>query len=370
MTGRFVTTVLTPPAAGTFTDANMAAIGTTRNDTTLFLVTPDPVNCVVQGCCGTPNAGIFNAAANTFVWPNGIVYTDAAGSQNAFGPGTGYTNQDFMIHGANPYMTRYSASRLVAGGFKLQGTSSYSSVSGIVHMAPIYVDMSLNSNDSQAVAGGGFVNYTTGLLRNGWQVQLPSNASDLAALPGYVQFPLSELQENTIVGLFKRVDSSAKLFKPTANAWMLEGSSGASTRVGAATSPDGYGHYCIVVFVEGFMPNGTTNNGVPVMGLDIIYHLETQIKGSSTYRVTSGLVVNNNTGSDVARACPHQPLLMAAADTMCGDIPAIRASDPGGIQETSFVSEVSRLWGTALRIASGVSTVFDVVGPALAALVI
>lgn len=367
VTSTFVSTMLTPPAA--FTDANLAAVSTSRKDTTLFLVTPDPTNVVVQGLCGTPNAGLFNGQAGTFIWPNGIVFTDVAGTQNVFGPSTGNQTLDNMMSNIAPFMSTYSTARLVSGGVKLFSTSSFSNVSGTIHLAPVYLDFSRFVNSGLGILGGGSVAPATGQYNNSWQAQLPASLAEMAQLPGYTQFALASLEEDEIAALFKRVGEEALLFKGTGAAWMIEGTAPES-RIGASTAPSGYGHMSILCFVDGFIPTTGVANDLPVLELEVRNHYETTFKGSSTMRVSSTLSVGAVTVVDGKQAAPHQPLLMAAADNLAADVPAIRLVDSAGVEESSFIQDVSNAWSSATRIASSVAGAIDIAGGLLAALVL
>jgi len=371
-TTTYVNSITTAPASGSgFTDANMTATAS-QAGTSLFLLTPDPSNIMVQGVCGTPQSGYFALRNNMFTWPNGIVFTGATGSANAFGPGTGIQNIDNSINNLTPFRTQYSAARLVSGGVKLFSTSNFSTVSGTIHLAPVFVNLStMTSNNIGAI--GGRYDPTKGEMFNGWLTALPSDLPSMANLPGYCQFPMSSLEEDQISAIFKRVGEEALLFKSLDSAWgMTDGNSASlAVRSGSANLPDSYGHYCILVFVDGVLSNaGTPAAGsTPIMEIEIRNHYECQFNPMAMMAIGT-TITNGSYGADSHKAAPHQPLLMAAADNLASDVPAIRCVDAAGIEEKGFIEAVVSAWGSAATIATSVMGAVDVAGALLSALVL
>lgn len=377
-TTNFSDTINTPLA--TYSDPNLALVGSVRPDTCLFLLTPDPSNFMVTGLCGTPGSGSFgNGAINTWSWPNGVIFSNAAGSLNAFGPGSGQNNVDFVAPNIGAIRNQYSAARLVSGGVKISGTQNFSTVSGTIHMAPVFVNMSKTVSNQEYPGGASETVPTAFLMTNGWQPALPQSLSDLAELPGYQAYPVSSLQSGDLIGLFKRAGDEALLFKPLGTAWGMDqqinnGSMSLSTRYGTANIPDNYGHYCICVYVEGALSStgGALPTNTPLIRVQMRNHYEAQLNARSmTFGVVASSVVASTVGvADAHMAAPHQPLLLAAADNLCTSVPAVREVAADGDTENAFIDTVASYWGTAKNIASSVFAAYDVTTSLMAALVI
>jgi hypothetical protein len=366
----------------TYTDANLANTTGVRTDCALLMISPDPSNQVVVGLCGTPGAGAFFAGtANVFTWPNGIVFTNVAQSGNSFGPGSGQTNIDNVVANIGAIRNQYSGCRLVSGGVKITGTQNFATVSGTIHMAPVFVNLSRTVSNQEFPGGTQQNNPVLYEMVNGWQPALPNGLSDLTELPGYQSFPMSSLQSGDLLGLFKRAGPAALNFKPTGSAWgMNDGSgidgfgAGSQFRYGTDDNPDGFGHYCIVVFIEGALSStgGVLAAGTPLCRLQVRNHYEAQFNARSlTFGVLPGNTWTAGLGGavDAHVSAPYQPLLMAAADNMCTAIPAVREVAADGDAESVFVDNVMEFWGTAKSIASSLSGAYGIAST-LAALVI
>jgi len=364
--------ITTAPATGTFTDANMVAV-VPAPGSALYLITPDPSNMIVQGIAGTPGTGVFAGQPNTFNWPNGILFTAAKDSLNAFGPGSGVINIDNPVTNISFLRSAFRAARLVSGGIRASTTLNFSTVSGVIHVAPIYVDTSDMSNAAPGQQNP--ANPTLTELANGWQVALPSNLSDIINLPGYCEYPFSSTEANEVVGLFRRYGQEALNFKPTSSAWGLDdhASGGLATRTGVS-SMNGYGHYCLLVYVQGVLTStgGATPAGTSIGQLEIKCHYECQPNPSSfALSLNTGVFGVFSAASGLcSQAPPSQPLLMAAADNLCAHVPPVRQVDDSGIEELGFVEEVVRLWSGATRIASSVVSAVSTVSTLLAAFAI
>lgn len=368
-----VTTVVslnTLPAAGTsFTDANMANVATPDAGTGLYLFTPDPSNYLVVGSVGVASSGNLVVPHN-FVWPNGIVYTGASGSLNAFGPGTGLLNIDNAVSNMLAMRAQFAGLRCVAGGVKLTSTMNFSSVSGTIHVAPVFVNMS-------RMTSTGFQNVNPGAQAaqqmNGWQTCLPNNLGQLSVLPGYKQYPLSALETDEIMAIFARCGEEALLFKPTGTAWGMDANDTGndSTRYGDADVPDNIGHYCICVFVDGVTKSDGSPAAAltPIMEVEYRCHYEGQLNPMTSLQYPSG-GITAPWSMDAKRAAPHQPLLQAASDNLAAAVPAVRCIDEAGVEETGFVDDVVRVWRTVCEVASTVKGAVDVVAPLIGALAI
>jgi hypothetical protein len=172
-------------SGGTYTDLNLSNV-TPQAGTTLFFVTPDPSNILVQGLCGTNGSGFFTGVPAIFNWPNGGSYTNSSNSPNAFGPGTGMLNQDYTIGNLNGLRQLYSSGRLVAGGIKITSTMNFSTVSGTIHMAPVAYNLSRMTSIQTTNIVGGTTTPTAIEQLNGWQPALPNSLGAMCELPGYV----------------------------------------------------------------------------------------------------------------------------------------------------------------------------------------
>jgi len=243
-------------------------------------------------------------------------------------------------------------------------------------MAPVYVNLSKYVSNSAGILGGGATDLTTNQMNNGWQVALPPNLTAMADLPGYCQFAMSSLEEDEVAAIFKRAGEEALLFKPTGTTWGMEttdigvGPPAANTRRGDLNTPNGYGHYCILVFVDGYtLSSGAAPANTPILELEVRSHYECQANPASTALIGAGTAVNI-ANFDAMKSAPHQPLLMAAADNLASDVPAIRLVDAAGVEESGFISTVVGAWKNACSIATSVAGAVDVVGPLLAALVL
>lgn len=371
LTGTFSTVfeqqITTGAAAGTYTDLNMVGVSPTLGSS-LFLVTPDPSNMLVQGVIGSNAGGFFGGVPNTFFWPNGILFTNAQNSLNAFGPGTGVINLDNVASNITPLRQLYKAARLVAGGCRITSTMNFSSVSGTVHVAPLFVDMERDTNNGST--GGAPANPIPGQMLNGWQAALPSTLADMLNLPGYMEYPLASLQEDEIVGLFRRSGDEARLFKGLELPWGLDQEIGNSlaVRYGNASIPDNYGHYCIIVAVTGVQNSTGAPAAVstPILELEIKTHYECQPNPASD------IIAFSAAGSAglTTPSPPSQPLLMAAADNVSVEIPVVRNVDDAGVEELGFIEEVVNIWRNACKVATSVATAVNVATGVLAALAI
>lgn len=361
----------TAPTTGTYTDLNQVAVVPAAG-TALYCYTPDPSNIVVNGICGTPATGFFSGVAGSFNWPNGILFTNAKDSLNAFGPGAGVINQDVQITNIAALRSQYSGIRLVSGGVRFTSTLNYSTVSGTFHIAPVFINLTrVTSNGNTNL--GGIVNATTNEMQNGWQCQLPSSLSDMANLPGYASYPMSALETDEVIALYQRYSQTAKDFKPTATTWgMNDNDSGqlATGRVGDASMPDGYGHMCIVVFVSGLLTSSGTPASASTAFLETEWKLNYEVIANPASSIMQNSISPVGAGGTMSRALAYQPIRDAAADNICHNVPPIRCVDDAGVEEASFVNEVIRLWGVATRVAAGVTSTISAVSTALAAFTI
>lgn len=368
LSGTFASTLegrMATPAAGVFTDPNMSAV-TPLPGTALALFTPDPSNLIVTGVCGDGSLGGVNAP-DGFHWPNGILFTNATGSLNAFGPGSGLTNQDIVLPNISPMREMYSAARLVAGGIKLTGTMNFSTVSGTIHLAPVFVSFNKETNNN-SVNLGVYQDPTLGAMQNGWQTTLPSTFADMCNLPGYASFPLSALESDEAVAIFKRAGEEALLFKPTATAWCMDDATLTALRYGNSNNPNNYGHYCILVFIDNVLNStgGPAAPGTALIETQVRCHYECQMNPASSIRFNA----TQSLSGIASQAPPYQPLLLAAVDNLSADVPAVRCVDDAGVSESRFVDEVARAWKGAVSVAASVATAVDIGAALLGALTI
>jgi len=279
---------------------------------------------------------------------------------------------DFGIGNLNGMRQLYSTARLVAGGVKLTSTMNFSSVSGTMHLAPYSYNLSKMTSTSTTTQFGGSFNPTSTEMFNGWQPALPASLSAMAELPGYVQYPMSSLEQDEMVAIFKRFGEEALLFKPTTTAWGMDDNNAASLAVrrGDANAPSTVGHYGILMFVDGVLKSDGTAlpNNTPLLEVEYRCHYECQ--------PTTAVSIFSNTayasgGSALCSLAPaNQPLVMAAADNLSADVPAIRCVDDAGVEEGGFMSEVSNLWGNAASVVSSVTQAIPAVSGLLSALAI
>lgn len=345
-TSNYEAQLATTPATGTYTDLNLVA-RTPVPGTCLFLVTPDPSNVVVVGINGS-------ATSPNFFWPNGIVFTNAAHSLNAFGPGTGINAVgDNVVSNIVALRELYASCRLVAGGLKITSTSNFSTVSGTIHVAPIFINYSREvTNLTNANFGG--ANPITSEQQNGWQTALPNDFNSLINLPGYQEYPMSALESDELLALFKRYGPEAKSFKPTATAWGIDDNSlgTLASRYGDADMPDGTGHYALCVFVTGLQTStgAAAAASTPFAQLEVRLHYEAQPNPSAAiYNLFA------TGGGLITPAPPYQPVLDAATDNVCAAIPAVRCVDDAGVEEEAFVKDIVTFWKQACSVASGVT---------------
>jgi len=357
--GTFTTTtaatITTSPGVGVQTDLNLVA-RVPLLGTALMCFTPDPSNYLIQGISTGPG----------FWWPNGIAFVaGGVGGLNAFGPGTGVIGADNVVSNIESLRLLYQNVRLVSGGIRMFGTMNFSTVSGVIHIAPVKIGF----QESVDLPVGTLGVPSTNEANNCYQLQLPGSLNDLENLPGYMSYSLSSLEDDEIVAIFQRYGDEAKLFKPTTAAWGLTsgftaGVADLTKRTGNSNLFDSSGHYAIVVYISGVQT--AAGNGAaaltPVMEFEARMNYECQ----SSAAATTALI---NAGA-ATRAPPHQVLLECAADNLCSDVPAIRNVDQGGEEEVGFVAEVARLWKNACRIAGTFAGAVDTAATLLGALAI
>lgn len=355
----------TSGVAGTYTDVNMVGV-VPQGGTALFMVTPDPSLAFINGVCGTNPVGLYAGVPGVFHWPNGVVYTGAPHSLNAFGPSSGIINIDNVIPNLSTLRQLYSAARLCAGALKLTSNMNFASVSGTIHLATVFVSL------TRETSTGTSSNPTTNELQNGWQTALPTNLSDMLALPSYKHYSLSSLEEDEIVGVFPRYGVEAELFKPTSTAWGIDDNSlGAlSSRYGDSDNPNGVGHMYICVFIDGVT---TTAGGpapplTPLVEMEIIYHYETLPNASSALFGTGSHAFIGSGTSMCRPSPPWQPLLCAAYSNIAAQVPPIRNVDAAGVDEAKFMEDVSSVWSSAKSVASSVTSAVSVATSLLGAL--
>jgi len=371
-TQTYIASITTAPPTGTFTDLNMVSVVPNLGQA-LFMVTPDPSNILVQGVCGTSSTGILQGQPNTFFWPNGHAFTATNAVTNAFGPGTGIINIDNTIGNLQAFRANYNAARLVAGGVKLFSTSNFSTVSGTIHVAPVFVNFSNLTSGTFVPPGNSTVDATVSEITNGWQTALPSDLQTLSNLPGYCQFPLSSLEEDEIAGIFKRAGEEALLFKPTGMPWCIDDHASAdlTVRSGVANTPDNYGHYNLIFFLDGILNSSgaPAAASTPVIEIEIRNHYEVQFNPGSIFK-TATTFISGLTNPDAHKAAPNQPLLMAAADNTASAVPAVRCVDAAGVEELGFMEAVMATWKNAVSVATSVAGAVDVASTLLSALVL
>jgi len=374
MSGTFSSTIVGPIVTPTnnFTDLNMVGV-TALAGTSLMCFTPDPSSPIIAGVAGTQltAGGFFTTVPGIFHWPNGILFTNAAGSKNAYAATQGIANLDTAIPNIAPLREMYSAARLVSGGVKIHSTQNFSTVSGTIHMAPVFVSYQQMTTNGLLTTSN--QNVPVGEMSNGWQTVLPSSLPGLAQLNGYVQYPMSALETGEIAAIFKRYGEEAVQFKPTATQWgTSDGNTGnLVNRFGSSTNPNSTGHYYIVMYIEGAL--SSTGGALPALTqlgeIEVRLNYECQPNPSSAIMAS-----NSNTGQmgigQVSQAPPYQPLLAAAIDNLAMAVPALRCIDTTGIEEERFVKEVSSLWSNAVSVASSVASAVSVISPFLSALVL
>lgn len=353
----------------TFTDANMSDVTATPG-TCLQVFTPDPSNAVITGVCGTSASGAFAGSPNQFHWPNGIKYTGETDSLNAFGPGTGLLDKDICLPNVSAMRNMYSGARLVSGGVRLSGTMNFSTVSGTVHMAPVFV--SLATQTTTGAAQPGIVQDSTLVnMQNGWQCTLPANVADMCNLPGYVSYPLSALQSDEVSAIFKRFSVESLTYKSTNKAWGMttpQFSSDVVGRYGDGHIGTSIGHYCLMMFIDGVLnaAGAPTVPGTALAEFEMRNHYECEFNAASSASL-GGWASNSGVAT---KAPPSQPLLMAAYENLAADVPAVRIVDDAGSSEASFMQEVSRAWKGAVGVASSVATAVEIGSGLLAMLAI
>lgn len=349
-TSTFDHLILTSPALAGLTDLNQVTV-TPDPGTALFLYTPDPSNLIVTGTVGTGTGGFYAGTAHTFNWPNGIRFTAANGSLNAFGPGQGTLGNDYPVSNLQTLRAMYTGGRLVAGGVRLYSTQNFSTVSGTLHMAPVFVNLARVT--STFLNSPSFQNFNTGEMVSGWQTALPQNLQDLENMPGYMQFPMSSLESGEVTAVFKRFGEEAKLFKSLETTWCMNdsGAGNATLRYGNSDNTGGYGHYCLLVYVSGALSStgGALPAGTALLEAEIRMHYECQPNPGTSFLLNTGSAQGVTTPSP-----PYQPLLEAASDDMCQSVPAIREVDSTGVEEACFLDDVKTLWNSAAKVASSV----------------
>jgi len=359
LSGTFSSTFEVPirsdPTVGGYTDLNMIGV-TPDPGSALFCITADPSNIMIQGVSGANAGGAFTGSSS-FNWPNGVLYTGAAGSFNAFGPGTGILGVDNTMPNLQDLRQLSSALRCVVGGLRFNSTMNFASVSGTVHMAPVFINYSTMTSFSTTP------HTTSSEIRNGWQPALPSHFTDLINLPGYVEFPFSSLESDEMIAVFRRYGEEALAFKPAATAWGMDDAASGTlvTRYGDANIPDGIGHYAVVVFVN----NVLNSTGGPLPALTPMGQL--QVKVHYEYQPNNNSSLLTNASGPFCTPSPQfQPILMAAAANIAADIPVIRCVDAAGVEEGEFIGEVVKVWRSAQKIAGAVVSTVSTVAGALA----
>jgi len=375
LTGTFavrqVFPVSTNGTAGQLTDLNQVTVAPAAGSS-LQLFTPDPANIIIQGVSGSKAAGPFTGANNVFYWPNGISFTNAPGSANAFGPSSGVIGQDLTASNLGSMRLLYSGARLTSGGVKFTSTLNFSTVSGTVHFAPVFVNMS-RMTTTGGIPGGG-TNQSAFEMLNGWQSALPANLQAMATLPGYTQWPLSAFESDEMLMIFKNVGEEARLFKPTVTPWGMDDNNTANpaTRYGDANMPDNYGHLCCLMYIDGVTSStgGALPAGSNIGEIEIALNYECQPQPDTAALSNTGTLANQSGAQFITPAAPHQPVLLAAMGNTAADVPVARVVDDAGVEENSFLQEVQRLFQSGLAIARSAGPVIDFLGMAMAALVV
>jgi len=366
--------VLTSPAIGGFTDANLINVNPVAG-TSLFAFSPDPSGMILAGVNGT-NGGVGSPYGVNpgFNWPNGVVFTQANTAANAFGPTSGSVANDSPASNLGTMRQSFSGARVVAGGVKLYSTQNFATVSGNIHVAPVWVSF---DRDAWNITNTAVTPQTpaTATSTNCWQLQLPNSVQQMAQLPGYVQYPMSALEDEELVSLFKPTGPESRTFKSLSHLWGTDimpfpaGTAGTVlTRTGTLGNPSDIGHYMIVVYCDGLLTSSGT--ALPASTAFCAYewkvHYECQYNGNNS--ISSGLPsLYFNAAVSATPSPPEQPLLLAAAASTIAEVPQTRLIDPGSDQESSFLSEVSRVWATMCRVATSVAPVITT-GLKLAAL--
>jgi hypothetical protein len=358
------------PAVGTYTDLNMVTVAPNSGQT-VFLINPDPSNLIVNGIVGTKTTGLYANVPSTFYWPNGLSYTAAALSRNSFGPGSGVIGIDNPVTNITLFREMYASARLVSGGVKIVGTQNFSTVSGVIHMAPVFVSLSYMQNNNQSTVGNTPANNE---LANGWQVALPAGLSAMSQLPGYMQVPMSTLETDAAVFTFRRSGSEALAFKPTGTAWGLtdDDSGNLALRHGADNLVSSYGHYSLLVYIEGALTStgGALPASTALGEMEFALHYECQPNPQTVAFALLG-IGNPQAGTQLAsRAPPNQPLLMAAADNFESAVPALRIVDDADVEEASFMAEVEKWWGVATQLVQSLGPAVNIIGPILSSFVL
>jgi hypothetical protein len=268
----------------------------------------------------------------------------------------------------------FSSARAVAGGAKFVSSMNFSTVSGEVHMAPVPINFNRMTINNLSTIGSN--EPAQAEQQNGWQTALPNKFEDMVNLPGYRYYPLASLQEDSLLGIFRRFGEEALLFKPTTNMWGADDAhlANLAVRAGNGTSfPSTVGHYGVLVYISGVQSStgGVAAASTPLGELHVRVHYECQTNPNASI-LSANTNSANLSGSSglMTPAPPSQPLLMAAADNFCSSVPVVRNVDDAGVEEEGFISEILRLWPAACSVVSSFTTAYPLISGFLAALAI
>jgi hypothetical protein len=183
-----------------------------------------------------------------------------------------------------------------------------------------------------------------------------------------------------MVAIFKRFGEEALMFKPLTTTWgMDDGASGnLAFRGGDANMPTTIGHYGILVYVDGVQSatGGPLPNNTPLLEIEYRGHYECQPTSGISVLTSSvnGTTTTSVSPSGATTLCSlspvNQPLVMAAADNICAEIPAVRCVDDAGVEEGGFMDEISNLWSNATSVVSSITQAIPAVSGLLSALAI
>jgi len=274
-----------------------------------------PFHTVVEGAFTTGVAGNFqafcmpdpnNVLNNTtaFVWPA----TYAVGG---------------TIPNLNMIQQQLGSVRLVAGGIKIQCTSSLLNTTGKVHVAPVYVD-SVNR-----------------LAAAGWSGVLPGSVAEMFLLPDYQVYPAAALVGDEVIALFDAVSDQGFQYRSTAAPWIPVLGTGVQP---ASTVVDtSYGLMGILVAVDGASTTSPT-----LLEIEWSLHYEGLMEGAS-----GGVI-------EPSRPEYDQPMVIAATRNMLLDIPRVRCVGDAGEGEEEFGATIQKWWNIACNVARGVTQVGNI----------
>lgn len=249
------------------------------------------------------------AAALFYPDPSSDQATGTANATTNWGLAANWTSQS-SVPNITAIRAAYGLLRCVAWGVRFYCPGAVGTTVGRVHVCLVPIDY-------------GTTGYTTAC---------PTSVSTMMQLPGYQNWPLQDLIQDTVMVTGRMTDlAGAYRYRDAAVPWNV---GSAQVVAGVETSAGWYG---IMIVVEGA---GVSQN---VVSVEVRKHYEAQIKGN-----TGAGVLHTTPGA------PYQPTILAASNNIVANVPPARIMADSGNSERQLWKDIEGAWKTGVQIANGV----------------